>query len=323
MNANEPNRRFLSTSIRPSGFVDIALLLALCGTWLGLLGRWHWSLDLLSHFRWQYLLLCVLGVAWSLLLKRPRFVLLACLLSLSANAYELALARGDAAFAQPSSPTLRLVSLNVHTRNAGKAAVLDYLRSADADVIFLMEVDAAWIHALAELERTHPDFRTWPRDDNFGLAIYSRVPLRDVELLQPPASATPSMLAHLTWQGRQLALLGVHPLPPMGDHLSALRDAQLQDTAALVHKLDLPVLLVGDLNSTPWSNGMRLLRDGTELAYRSPDPAWTATWYSFHLLGIPIDHALATPPLVIAHRQIGPDVGSDHRPQLLEVGWQS
>jgi len=40
------------------------------------------------------------------------------------------------------------------------------------------------------------------------------------------------------------------------------------------------------------------------------------------VLGIPIDHALATPPLVIARRRIGPDVGSDHRPQLLEVGWK-
>jgi endonuclease/exonuclease/phosphatase (EEP) superfamily protein YafD len=90
-----------------------------------------------------------------------------------------------------------------------------------------------------------------------------------------------------------------------------------------VRQLDAPVLLVGDLNATPWSHGMRLLRDGTDLGYRSPDPAWTATWYSFYLLGIPIDHALATPPLVIARREIGPSVGSDHRPQLLEIGWQS
>jgi endonuclease/exonuclease/phosphatase (EEP) superfamily protein YafD len=323
MTASSTRRSFFSTSIRPSGFVDIALLLALCGTWLGLFGRWHWSLDLFSHFRWQYLVICLLGVAWSLALKRPRFVLLACLLSLSANAFELSRARGDGALDLSTAPALRVVSLNVHTANADKAAVLDYLRSADPDVIFLMEVDATWIHALAEFEHSHPDFRTWPRDDNFGLALYSRVPLSDVELLQPSASATPSLLARLSWQGRELALLGVHPLPPMGRQLSTLRDAQLQDTADLVRQLDAPVLLVGDLNATPWSLGMQLLRDGTDLAYRSPDPAWTPTWYTFQLLAIPIDHALATPPLVIARREIGPSVGSDHRPQLLEIGWQS
>ena len=62
MTASSTRRSFFSTSIRPSGFVDIALLLALCGTWLGLFGRWHWSLDLFSHFRWQYLVICPVAV---------------------------------------------------------------------------------------------------------------------------------------------------------------------------------------------------------------------------------------------------------------------
>jgi hypothetical protein len=39
------------------------------------------------------------------------------------------------------------------------------------------------------------------------------------------------------------------------------------------------------------------------------------------VLGVPINHALTTPSLVIAGRHIGPDVGSDHRPQFREVGW--
>lgn len=322
MSLDAVNRRFLSASVRLSGLVDIALLLALGGTWLGLLGRWHWSLDLFSHFRWQYLVLCVVGVLWSIASRRPRLVLLACLVSLAANAFELARASGDDSYALSTTPRLRVVSLNVHTGNPDKAAVLDYLRAADADVIFLMEVDAAWARALAELGQTHPVFRVWPREDNFGLALYSRVSFRDVDLLQVSDRATPTVLARLGWHDRDLAILGIHPLPPIGGELSALRDAQLGATAALVASLDVPVLLIGDLNATPWSNGTRLLLDATGLGYRSLDPAWTPTWAAGSPFAIPIDLALATSPLVIAGREIGPSVGSDHRPQLLEIGWQ-
>ena len=133
-----PKRPFLSASVRPGGFVDIVLMLALAGTWLGLLGPFHWALDLLSHFRWQYLLICVVGVAWSLALKRPRWIQALCLASLFVNAAALYLAKGDAAYAAIAGERLRVVSLNVFAGNPEKVQVLDYLRSTDADVFFLI-----------------------------------------------------------------------------------------------------------------------------------------------------------------------------------------
>jgi endonuclease/exonuclease/phosphatase (EEP) superfamily protein YafD len=316
-----PTRRFLSTSIRLGGLLDIALLLALCGTWLGLLGHVHWALDLFSHFRWQYLLICVVGVAWTLALKRPRWIQAVCLASLLVNAAALYLAKGDPTYAAINGPHLRVVSLNVQTNNPDKQAVIDYLRSTDADVFFLMEVDAEWAAALAELTATHPYHLLWPQEDNFGLALLSRVPLHSLEVIHTTERGTPSIRARLTHADRELTILGVHPPPPLGRQMSRIRDMQLADTAALVANLDVPVLLVGDLNVTPWSHGMRLLRNGTTLDYRSPDPSWTPTWNVRTPLAVPIDHALVTPPLVIARRNIGPRIGSDHRPQLLEFGW--
>jgi endonuclease/exonuclease/phosphatase (EEP) superfamily protein YafD len=317
-----PKRPFLSPSVRPGGFVDILLLLALGGTWLGLLGRFHWALDLFSHFRWQYLLICVVGVAWSLALKRPRWIQALCLASLLVNAAALFLAKGDPAYATTDGPHLRVVSLNVQAGNPDKAQVLEYLRATDADLFFLMEVDAEWAAALAELAATHPHHLEWPQEDNFGLAFFSRVPLQSLEVIHTSQRGPPSIRARLTHAGRELAILGIHPPPPIGRRLSQIRDTQLADTAALVASLDVPVLVVGDLNATPWSHGLRLLRDGTTLDHRSPDPSWTPTWNVAFVFPIPIDHALVTPPLVVARRKIGPEVGSDHRPQILDIGWQ-
>jgi endonuclease/exonuclease/phosphatase (EEP) superfamily protein YafD len=267
-------------------------------------------------------LICVVGIAWSLALKRPRWIRVLCLASLLVNAAALYLAKGDPVYAATAGERLHVVSLNVHAGNSDKAQVLDYLRATDADVFFLMEVDAEWAAALAELATTHPHHLLWPQGDNFGLALFSRVPLQSLEITHTSERGTPSIRARLTHAGQELAILGVHPPPPLGQQLSHIRDTQLANTAAMVASLDVPVLVVGDLNATPWSYGLRLLRDRTTLGHRSPDPSWTPTWNTAIVFAVPIDHALVTPPLVVAHRRIGPDVGSDHRPQILDIGWQ-
>jgi len=322
MPGDVPKRRFFSATVRWRGFVDIALILALIGTWLGLLGRFHWTLDLFSHFRWQYFLLCLVGVALSLALKRPRWVQALCLASLLVNAVALYQLRGDPAYAATTADRLRVVSLNVYIGNPDKARMLDTLRSANADVVFLMEVDSAWAAALAPLAATYPHQLLAPRDDNFGLALLSRVPLESLELIQLSELATPSVLARMTLAGRELAILGVHPPPPINGQMAAARDTQLDATARYVSDLLVPVLVIGDLNATPWSNGLRLLRRGTTLDFRSPDPSWTPTWHAATPFAVPIDQALVTPPLVVASRNVGSDVGSDHRPQMIEVAWQ-
>ena len=80
-----------------------------------------------------------------------------------------------------------------------------------------------------------------------------------------------------------------------------------------------PVLLLGDMNLTPWSpafadllqqTGLRDGRLGFGLL-----PTWPARW---GVLGIPIDHALISPAVTIHQMEIGRDVGSDHRPLVIE-----
>ncbi|MEN3943806.1 endonuclease/exonuclease/phosphatase family protein [Prosthecobacter sp. SYSU 5D2] len=317
-----PQRPFLSASLRISGLVDILFLMALIGIWLGLLGHWHWLLDLFSHFRWQYGGICLLGIGWCLVMKRARWVLAICFASLLMNGTELYRTRGDPAFAKAEGGRLRVISLNVEVGNSNKKRVLDYLQSTRADVIFLVETNMAWAQALEPLKATHPHHHVHLQSDNFGVAVYSRVHLLEPQVLTTSETATPTLYARLIHEGREMVLLGVHPVPPIGSEWAASRDAQLQKLGEYVSALDLPVLLMGDLNATPWSHGMTLLQRPSGLDYRSPAASSLPTWQARNLFALPIDHALCTPPLVIPGRRIGPEVGSDHRPQELEVGWQ-
>ncbi|TDU64525.1 endonuclease/exonuclease/phosphatase (EEP) superfamily protein YafD [Prosthecobacter fusiformis] len=315
-------RRFLSSSIHISGCVDILLLLALSGTWLGLLGGLHWALDLFIHFPWQYLFICVAGTVWCFGMKRSIVVKLVCISSLLMNGTSLYRVKGDPSFAEVEGERLRVVSLNVLTGNPDKQRVFEYLVSANADVIFLMEVDSAWATALDSLKETHPHHLLRTQEDNFGVALFSRVPLLQAEVFQTSDEAMPSVIARLMHAGREMTLVGTHPLPPIGPRLSASRDTQLLAIAGYVKELNTPVLVIGDLNATPWSQGMRMLRRGNALGYRSATSPSKPTWKVGTIFAVPIDHALCTPPLTIPRRVIGPDVGSDHRPQELEVGWQ-
>jgi endonuclease/exonuclease/phosphatase (EEP) superfamily protein YafD len=78
-----------------------------------------------------------------------------------------------------------------------------------------------------------------------------------------------------------------------------------------------PVVL-GDLNASPWSTDFRLLLDAGLLDSErgfGPQGTFPAGW----AVQLPIDHCLHDPALVTTAREVGADLGSDHRPLLVEL----
>lgn len=298
-------------------------LLALVPSWLGHLGDFHWALDLLSHFRWQYLAVSGLVVAWALW-RRQRGVLVAALLTLTMNGWLIGrLARSPEISRENVAPDfhLKVMSLNVLTSNPNKPQVLDAILKTDADVVFLMEVNHEWMQALEPLKARYPHFYSQPREDNFGIALFSRIRWTHEKVLWLGEAQVPSLEVLVKHEGREFRLIGTHPLPPVGHAYAILRNQQLKKLAEHVRRQALPVLVMGDLNSTPWSYGMRLLQEGGKLGYRSLEAPWAPTWRAGSIFAIPIDHVLGTAPLIITQRSTGPDVGSDHRPVVAELGW--
>lgn len=297
---------------------------ALLPAWLGLAGGWHWALDLFAHFRWQYLLVAIavmLLARW----QRNRWLLATGVATLLLNAVligQVALQSrpGPAALAPDFS--LRVLAINVLGSNPDKQAVLDHIRATDADIVFLAEADEAWVQALAPLSAAYPHQLLHPRPDNFGLALLSRVPLEAAQVRQVSPGARPTAIATLTHQSRRLLFIGMHPPPPMGAALAAVRDAQIAALGELAAQVPFPVIAVGDFNATPWSAPMRRLAQRGLGLHGQPD-AWQPTWMRGSPLGIPIDHVLTTAPLRVDIRQVGPHVGSDHRPVLATVRWMA
>ncbi len=314
------DERILSLGVSILSVIELFLFVSLAGAWLGLLGSWSWWLDLFSHFRLQHLAVSVVALVW-FAWRRHRMGSGFALATLLLNA-ALLIFTGWPLSNDRIMPgaRLRVVSLNVLTSNHRKNDALAFLRSSNADVIFAMEVDAAWVAALQPLTKSHPHHLIEPREDNFGVALYSKLPPHELRLLDVGSIGLPSVMAKMTHEGESFTLIATHPLPPTSAENSALRDEQLRDIAKVASSLSGPVLLIGDLNVTPSSHGMNILRNNSALDFHSTQHPWSPTWQTGTPFAISIDHALTTLPLVITARTVGPDVGSDHLPLLVEVG---
>jgi endonuclease/exonuclease/phosphatase family metal-dependent hydrolase len=88
----------------------------------------------------------------------------------------------------------------------------------------------------------------------------------------------------------------------------------------LARESTLPVVMLGDLNLTPYAPPFdRLLRDG-RLHDAMRGRGWQPTWRAgFWPLALRIDHVLVSPGLCVEEATVGPAVGSDHRPVLARL----
>lgn len=298
-------RNLLALDLPASGLLGVTLA--------GFLGRWHWLLDLTSHFRWYWLLATL--VWFAVVSRRRSRPALACLvIAAVANAaailpYWLPLA-GAAAVGEP----LEIVSLNVFADNEEHDRVLAYLRRRDADVVVLVEVDAAWARSVEALALLYPHRVVEPRDDMFGIAVLSKLPLERPRVAEV-AAGPPVILATLLWGGQGCLLVAAHPQAPISAAWSAGRDAQLAAIGDVAAAEPRPVIVAGDLNATPWSHGFRQLVRRRGLRDSALGRGLQATWNArYWAPRIPIDHVVVSPEVQVISRTIGPDVGSDHLP---------
>jgi len=290
-------------------------LFLLIATLLGSCGKWNWRFDLFAHFRWYYFALAVVGL---LLVGRStnkwaRY----CLILISIWNGVLLLpyyAPSLRAVASGPAKPFSLISLNVYTANTDKAAVIDYLKTADAELVFAMEVDAQWAEALESLSILYPHRITQPRADNFGVMLLSKRPFMESQIRKFGPTDLPSIVIKIEHDEKIYQLIGTHPVPPVGDQYSSWRNQQLAAIGEFVRQAEVPTIVIGDLNATPWSAAFQSLITQSGLRDSALGFGVLGTWNAKLPVRIPIDHALIPPDVGVLHRTIGPYVGSDHFP---------
>ncbi|WP_255991458.1 endonuclease/exonuclease/phosphatase family protein [Chitinolyticbacter albus] len=273
-----------------------------------MLGRWHWLLELFSHFALFYLP-CLLLAA--LLVGRGWWRLLLLTLALWQAWFIAAPLRVPQGHAVTRPAPLRIVAFNVYYRNGALAPAAHWLRRENADLLFLTEVTEDIAGSLAGVLVTYPQSCRQLANSPFGLLLASRRPLRACEVVEVEGEyrAYPYVRAVLD-DGR--VIYGIHPPPPLDGALARARDAMFSALAQAVRAERAPVIVLGDMNSTPFSPRYADFLVAADLREAGSGvwPTWgPAGWWL-----LPLDRVLLRGAIRSRAVTLGPALGSDHRP---------
>lgn len=195
------------------GFVALAGLTLSSLSMLGFLGQLHWTLDLCSHFRVQYAIGLALIAGLSLMLRFRKSAIGYLLVAGLNGALVLPLFVGGQNASPPGSHALRIMLLNVNTNTGDPELVRKAIAEANPDILVLEEISARWIEELAWLKASHPYSVTHPREDNFGIGLFSKQPLIHGEVLYVGMNI-PTILAFIDTPANSLRIVATHPPPP-------------------------------------------------------------------------------------------------------------
>ncbi len=276
-------------------------------------------MELLGHFRVQYF--WALAAAATALLLARRWVAggLAVVLALANLSLVAPLYFGADALAG-ATPNIRLLSLNVHFLNREFQPTLDLVADEQPDVILLMEITPEWAEAMKPLEAVYGHSHVMPSRRTDGMALYSRFPIAEFTVERCPGINLPTLIAAIDAPNGRVTIVGTHPASPGNARLFEARNIQLAMVADWAAERRGPVILLGDLNTTSWSPYFRDLVSASGLRDTRYGFGVEPTWPWLPLpLRIPIDHCLVTPHFGVVARRVGPDVGSDHRPIVVEL----
>lgn len=210
--------------------------------------------------------------------------------------------------AHPPVQRLTVLALNAWDELRDTRGIARYLATTPADVVVLSEFGEGKGPLLGELKSIYPYQASCADGWHCSLALLSRLPLEVSGVGRIPAGGPDFVWARLSGS---LTIVGTHVHRPSRN--PRLHGRQMEALAQFLHRIDGPVVLAGDLNTSPWSNSFRRLRAATGLTPASTlIPTWPA--WPLPLPQVALDHILVSPEFAVTASGSGPAVGSDHLP---------
>lgn len=300
------------------GLLQAAALVTILFSFVTSFDHLHFNIELFSHFRLQYL-------AISLVL----FIFFAAARNLALGALLLVTVALNASYVLPwyfggdqqnDSAAIKLLHVNVLSTNDDYDRLFELVAAEQPDLIFLLELTPEWLEATRPLQEDYPFTYTEPRADNFGIGLFSRLPLESVRHVDSPPLNYPTLIATLTVHGELLTLIDTHPMIPLGRANVEARNEHLESVATLARQVERPVMLIGDFNTTVWTGPYRALEASTGLRNTRKGFGILPTWSTFMPFAmIAIDHALVSDGIGVVETRTGARIGSDHLPLILTV----
>jgi endonuclease/exonuclease/phosphatase (EEP) superfamily protein YafD len=142
--------------------------------------------------------------------------------------------------------------------------ILEMLEAEKIDIVSFQELTPDWHDILvSEMPKKFPYFKSEERVDFYGLAVYSRLPLKISATFL--CEGIPNLNVVIEKENKEFQIISSY-LTPALDHKSLIKAAQqLSIIADQVNNSDRPLIALGEYNMVYWTNEIRNFRAKTNL----------------------------------------------------------
>jgi endonuclease/exonuclease/phosphatase (EEP) superfamily protein YafD len=308
-------------AIAPVVLVAVLTLCAACESM-------YWRNYLIAQFRLQIAIGALILMAILLIPRSTRkYAAITAILAAVHCAYVLPVCIPKP-IAKNDRQAISFLQINVNNRNERYEDVLHYVGETKPDVLLITELNDPWKKAFDSLTE-YKYSCTAPRPDTYGIAVYSKRELIDAQVKVYGSFGHPSIVCKVENADQPMTLVHTHIQGPIKLYGFDWHREQILIMAKELKKLDKPLVVTGDTNSTPWTyllSGLMKECDlvdtrsgfGMQLSWPAPINFWK---YPFVL--IPIDNCFVTPEIDVLERNVGPFIGSDHYPIWIKLARNS
>lgn len=218
-----------------------------------------------------------------------------------------------------------LLISNVKMSNRKAQPLIELIQKMNPDIVLAMEVDKWWDEQLLVIEKEYPHKKETINDLAYGMTLYSKYPLQQVEVNYLNNEKVPSFSSTLTLNnGRDIRLHTVHPVPPT--RFEELPDNKGQQEKSMikigkmVKNSPLPNVVAGDLNDVVWSYTDEMIQvEGLLRDIRVGRGFYNSYNAENILMRWPLDHVFVTKEFSLHRLERLPCIDSDHFPIYVEL----
>ncbi|MFK7804940.1 MAG: endonuclease/exonuclease/phosphatase family protein [Anaerolineae bacterium] len=303
--------------------IETCCLLLLAFSIIGFFAQFNWIIDLINHTRPYLFLAAVVGAIFALLFQQQiglYAALIACMINgVIVVPYVIPKLQRNPT---PDS-ALTLMTINVLYGNRSPEKLLATIQDVDPDILIVQEMSASNQQKAEKLWELFPHASDQPNNGSREVLVFSKIPLDSVNYILGDKPWRAEAEVQITIDNQPFTVLGIHPKAPMSANRFARRNAELDLIAERVNITDVPIIVAGDMNITPWTPIFRRFLRESNLNDGRKRNGFNFTWAPGSLPKmIPIDHVLYRGVNIHSFTS-GPDTGSDHLPIIVEFSLPS
>ncbi len=275
------------------------------------------SAELINHFRPFITFGCLILLGLSLIVcRRVSTYIVAIVIAANIALMLPAWSYASASISPfPDSDKIRLLTFNTLILNVNLDKTVRYIKKEQPDIIVFQEFGFQQEHLLRQLKTEYPYQISCARNISCLMALISKRPFTDASTRNSYAISPPIVTARFKDKnGKKFKVIGTHiswPFQPVQQEMD------LNWLAEYSKKGNIPVVILGDFNHTPWSWRLTrfahitgLKRHGTLLR------SWPANIIFPVFL---IDHVFSSKEISNIDIRTGPELNSDHLPVLATI----